>query len=115
MHTDCIKKALGISGMATEISSWRKTATEEQHGGQIDLVIKRADRMVHLCEMKFSKSEFRITDAYEQWLRQRMELFQSTTKTKLSLVNTFITTYGIADGMHRSIVHSEVTMPDLFS
>ena len=109
-----IKKALGISGMATEVSSWRKVADDKQRGGQIDLVIKRADRIVHLCEMKFSKSEYRITDAYEQLLRQRIELFQSSTKTKLSLVITFVTTYGVADGLHHSIVHSEVTMSQLF-
>ena len=76
MHTDCIKKALGISGMATEVSSWRKVADENQRGGQIDLVIKRADRIIHHCEMKFSKSEYRITDAYEQLLRQRMSCWQ---------------------------------------
>ena len=56
-----------------------------------------------------------VTDAYEQLLRQRMELFQSSTKTKLSLVITFVTTYGVADGLHHSIVHSEVTMEDLFA
>lgn len=67
-----------------------KVADDKQRGGQIDLVIKRADRIVHLCEMKFSKSEYRITDAYEQLLRQRMELFQSSTKTKLSLVITLL-------------------------
>ena len=110
MHTDCIKSALGISGMATEVSSWHQTACEGQKGGQIDLVIKRADRIIHLCEMKFSKSEFRITEAYEQLLRQRLELFQSTTKTKFS----FVTTYGVADGLHHSMVHSEVTMEQLF-
>ncbi len=114
MHTDCIKRALGISGMATEVSSWRKTASEGQKGGQIDLVIKRADRIVHLCEMKFSKSEYRITEAYEQLLRQRLELFKSSTQTKLSLVITFVTTYGVADGLHHSLVHSEVTMEQLF-
>lgn len=43
-----------------------------------------------------------------------MELFQSSTKTKLSLVITFVTTYGVADGLHHSIVHSEVTMSQLF-
>ena len=114
MHTDCIKRALGISGMATEVSSWRKAASEDQKGGQIDLVIKRADRIIHLCEMKFSKSEYRITEAYEQLLRQRLELFQSSTKTKFSLVITFVTTYGVADGAHHSLVHSEVTMEQLF-
>ena len=114
MHTDSIKRALGISGMATEVSSWRKAATDGQNGGQIDLVIKRADRIIHLCEMKFSKSQYRITEAYEQLLRQRLELFQSSTKTKYSLVITFVTTYGIADGLHLSLVHSEVTMEQLF-
>ena len=114
MHTEKIKSALGISGMATEVSSWRQSACEGQKGGQIDLVIKRADRIIHLCEMKFSKSEFRITEAYEQLLRQRLELFQSTTKTKFSLVITFVTTYGVADGLHHSLVHSEVTMEQLF-
>ena len=114
MHTDSIKRALGISGMATEVSSWRKAATDGQNGGQIDLVIKRADRIIHLCEMKFSKSQYRITEAYEQLLRQRLELFQSSTKTKYSLVITFVTTYGIADGLHHSLVHSEVTMEQLF-
>lgn len=114
MHTDSIKRALGISGMATEVSSWRKAATEGQNGGQIDLVIKRADRIIHLCEMKFSKSQYRITEAYEQLLRQRLELFQSSTRTKFSLVITFVTTYGIADGLHHSLVHSEVTMEQLF-
>ena len=115
MHTDCIKRALGISGMATEISAWRKTAGEGEKGGQIDLIIKRADRIIHLCEMKFSKSEYRITDAYEQLLRERLELFQSSTKTTFSLVITFVTTYGVADGLHHSLVHSEVTMEQLFN
>ena len=78
------------------------------------MVIKRADRIIHLCEMKFSKSEYHITESYEQQLRERMELFRMATKTKFSLVNTFVTTYGVADGKHHSIVHSEVTMEQLF-
>lgn len=114
VHTDAIKKALGISGMATEVSSWNKMGNEEQKGAQIDLVIKRADRIVHLCEMKFCKAEYHITEAYERQLRERMELFRMATKTKLSLVNTFVTTYGVADGIHHSVVHSEVTMRQLF-
>ncbi len=114
MHTDCIKRALGISGMSTEVSSWRKISVNGEKGGQIDLIIKRADRIIHLCEMKFSKSEYRITEAYEKLLRERMELFRTYTKTKYSLVFTFVTTYGVADGVHHSLVNSEVTMKQLF-
>lgn len=46
--------------------------------------------------------------------RECRELFRLAMKTNLSLVNTFVTTYGVADGMHHSIVHSEVTMNQLF-
>ena len=47
-------------------------------------------------------------------LRDRMGIFQEKTKTTKTLVYTFVTTFGIADGIHHSIVNSEVTMGDLF-
>ena len=100
--------------MATSVSSWRKKADDNHPGAQVDLVIERADRIIHLCEMKFSKSEYRISDDYELQLRQRMGIFIESTKTRLSPVITFVTTFGIAKGMHSSIVHSEVRMEDLF-
>lgn len=43
-----------------------------------------------------------------------MGLFRMATKNKKSLVITFVTTYGVVGGKHKSIVHSEVTMDDLF-
>ena len=64
--------------------------------------------------MKFSKSEYRISEDYERQLRHRMGIFIESTKTRLSPVITFVTTFGIAKGMHNSIVHSEVRMEDLF-
>ena len=116
MHLNQIKAKLGISGIATEASSWRyvpgkgKAAENVEKGAQIDLLIDRADRTINLCEMKFSTTPFRISDAYEQSLRARMEVFRTQVKTTKSLVNTFVTTFGVADGVHRSIVHSEVTI-----
>ena len=57
LHQNQIKKALGISGMATSISTWRSKEDKENniHGAQIDMIIERADRMIHLCEMKLLK------------------------------------------------------------
>jgi hypothetical protein len=121
MHLNQIKVKLGISGIATEASSWRYVPTKGEEtenvrrGAQIDLLIDRADRTINLCEMKFSTTPFRISDAYEQSLRARMEVFRTQVKTTKSLVNTFVTTFGVADGVHRSIVHSEVTMDNLFA
>ncbi len=116
LHHQQIKKALGISGMATSLSTWRCKADEKKGllGGQIDLIIERADHMIHLCEMKFSQKKYNITAEYEEHLRERMWLFDLKTHNNKPLVHTFVTTYGLGEGKHHSIVHSEVTMDDLF-
>ncbi len=116
-HHEQIKKALGISGMATGVSTWRCDADKEKElpGAQIDMIIERADRMIHLCEMKFSQRQYNITADYEKRLRNRMYIFDLKTKNKKPLVHTFVTTFGLGEGKHHSIVHSEVTMDDLFS
>lgn len=82
---------------------------------QIDLLIDRGDRVINLCEMIFSVKPYSISDNYEKKLRDRMSLFQEKTKTTKTLVHTFVTTFGVAGGMGRSIVNSEITMDDLFA
>lgn len=116
MHTRQIRQALNIGGVATEISAWFDKADKQkaQRGSQIDLIIERADRIIHLCEMKFSQGEYRITADYEEKLRNRMTLFREKTKNKHSLVHTFVTTFGVANGKLSSLVHSEVTLDGLF-
>lgn len=117
LHHVQIKKALGISGMATSVSTWRCSQDKENGtpGAQIDMIIERADRIIHLCEMKFSEGTYNITNEYENKLRARRDLFKTKTKTRMSIVHTFVTTYGVGEGKHHSIVHSEVTMDDLFN
>ena len=116
-HHRQIKNALGISGMATSVSTWRcyPDAKNNLPGAQIDMIIERADRMIHLCEMKFSQKAYNITADYEKKLRDRMWLFDTKTKNRKPLVHTFVTTFGLGDGKHHSIVHSEVTMDNLFN
>lgn len=48
-------------------------------------------------------------------MRARRDLFKAKTKTRMSIVHTFVTTYGVGEGKHHSIVHSEVTIDDLFN
>jgi hypothetical protein len=116
MHIRQIRLALNIGGVATEVSAWFDQADKKKavRGSQIDLIIERADRIIHLCEMKFSQSEYRITADYEEKLRTRMALFKEKTKNKQTLVHTFVTTFGVANGKHSSLVHSEVTLDGLF-
>ena len=114
-HHFQIKKALGISGVATSVYTWKCDSTEEHKGAQIDMLIERADRMIHLCEMKYSKSTYNIDKDYAMKLRERMGIFNHVTKNKKGLLHTFVTTYGLGEGKHTSLVHSEVTMDDLFA
>lgn len=81
-HHRQIKNALGISGMATSVSTWRcyPDAKNNLPGAQLDMIIERADRMIHLCEMKFSQKAYNITADYEKKLRDRMWLFDTKTK-----------------------------------
>lgn len=116
-HHNQIKMALGVAGMATAVSTWRCQPDDETgtSGAQIDLIIERADRIIHLCELKFSQDQYNLTKEYAEKIRNRGSLFKTKTKTTKSVVNTFVTTFGLGQGKNHSIVHSEVTMDDLFN
>ena len=113
-HLEQIKQRLGISGISTTTSTWRMLGDETEKGAQIDLVIDRSDRVINLCEMKFSEAPYTITKDYEEKLRNRLAIFKAKTKTRKSLVTTMVTTYGVLRGIHSGIVQNEVVMDDLF-
>jgi uncharacterized protein len=92
-HADAILMALNISGIYTEISTYRHKSPETDEGLQIDLLIDRADRAINLCEIKFYTDNYPLTDAYAEQLRQRREKFRHSTGTKKQLFNTLITTF----------------------
>jgi hypothetical protein len=110
-HIDKIKDKLGIAGVLTERSSW---SSKGEPGAQIDLVIERRDRIIDLCEMKFSQSEFAIDKEYDLILRNKVETFRTETKTKKALHLVFITTYGLKRNMYSGIAQAEVKGDDLF-
>jgi AAA+ ATPase superfamily predicted ATPase len=112
-HLACIKQKLGISGIHTETSAWR--SKQKIGGAHIDLVIKRSDGIINLCEMKFSRHSYTITSAYEKNLMNKLNLFAQETQAKEALHLTMATTYGLERNAHASIVQSEITMDDLFS
>ena len=78
------------------------------------MLIDRSDGAINICEMKYAHNEYVIDADYEQRLRERMASFAAATKTKKSLLHTFVTTYGVKRNMHSGIVNSEVKMDDLF-
>jgi len=110
-HIKQIKKALGISGVHTDVSCWISRGDEK--GAQIDLIIDRADRVINLCEIKFAREPFEIDRVYDLALREKIGIFRNETKTRKALHLTMITTYGVKPGKYASLVQSEVNMDEL--
>ena len=118
-HLPQIKEKLGISGILSNCYSWNtKPFTDKNNinwkGAQIDLLIDRRDDVINICEMKFASDKYVITRDYEEKLRERESIFRSKTGTRKATVHTFITTFGVRQNNHSSIVQSEVIMDDLF-
>jgi AAA+ ATPase superfamily predicted ATPase len=116
LHSWQIKKALGISGVASEESAWRCLPSPElAKGAQIDLVIDRADRVTNLCEMKFASEQYSISKDEADEMRRKTAAFKLSTGTRNPCHVTYVTTYGVQKGKHSSVMQSQVTMDDLFA
>ena len=112
-HIDAIKVALGIGGVSTSFFAWR--SKNSKPGAQIDLVIDRADRVINLCEIKFSKYEYEMRQKDVDDLRNKRRAFEIESKTRKNIHLTFISTYGLKRNNYAALVQSEVTMDDLFA
>jgi len=112
LHIPQIRHALGISGVLTGIYSWKSKTYEP--GAQIDLVIERSDKVINLCEMKYSSEEYVIDKQYDQNLRNKRGAFIAETHTKCAAHTTMITTYGLKRNMYQAMIPFEVTLDDLF-
>lgn len=111
-HIPKLKQALGIDRIATEYYSWR--SKESVDGAQIDLLIERADRVINLCEIKYSTGLYSLSKEEEAKLRIRMGDFVEETGSKHAIFPTLITTFGLKPNAHSGIAQSEVVLDDLF-
>lgn len=108
-HYGQIEKALGISGILTEVSSWQSS------DAQIDLIIERADRIVNVCEIKYWAGPFAITKKYNLELENKIQSFIRHTRTTKGVHLVFISTCGVVQNEYSGIVQREVTVEDLFT
>lgn len=116
-HVPQILKGLGISGVSTDVCSWYCKADEGKGiaGSQVDLMIVRKDRVVNLCEMKYSISEYSISKEYDKKLRNKISDFKIMAKTQMATHMTLVTTYGLKQGMYSGRIQSVITAEDLFA
>ncbi|MCR4952812.1 MAG: ATP-binding protein [Treponema sp.] len=113
-HIKQIKHKLSIAGVYSEQSAWFTNADDIHDGAQIDLLIDRRDRIIDVCEIKFSEKPFVINKDYDLELRDKIGIFKSVTKTTKAVQLVMITTFGVQQNMYSSLVQGQVIIDDLF-
>lgn len=114
-HIRQIKNALQIGGVQTNVYSWRHTPDETYPiGAQIDLLIDRADGIIDICEMKYTKDNYNATEKSDEDMRRRMSIFSDISKTRKSIRAVLITPYGLTQNKYSGRFSNVITFDDLF-
>lgn len=115
-HIPQIKKALGIEAIKTIYYAWRSSANENEgeRQAQIDLIIERADRMVNLCEAKYSTSTYLIDKEEHLRFQNRIARFQQETAYSGGIIPVFITPFGLQRNAYSEYIINCVVLDDLF-
>lgn len=113
-HRKQIEKRLGISGIQTTVYSWA-SAADAKEGAQIDLIIKRADRIVNVCEMKYYDYVYVMKKKDKDDMERRLRAFKSENAVKGALHPVLVTTYGLHNNEYSHVFQQTVTFQDLFT
>lgn len=112
LHIPQIKYALGIDRIGVEYYSWR--SKNKTNGAQVDLLLERADRIINLCEIKFSIGEYTLDKDEDLKLRNRISTFVAEVDVKYAVVPVIVTTYGMKMNTYSGGICQQITMDDLF-
>ncbi len=113
LHIRQIKSALQILGVSSEESSLI-VKDNEKTGMQIDLLIDRADDVVNVCEIKFSKSPFAVNADYATKLRSRIAALEEANPSKTFHL-TYIGASPLVDNEYADVFQSAVSSDALFT
>ena len=107
-HVDGIKRALGISGVLTNVHSWRNG------NAQIDLLLDRNDGIINICEMKYWAGPYAMTAEDDASLANKNSELKTATKARKAVHVTMVTSFGVRQNAYANNVQSFVTLDDLF-
>ena len=113
-HIAKIKKALGVSGVITSASAWSKRE-DDREGTQIDLLLKRNDNVLNMCEIKYYGGLFTVKKNYYLTLLGRQEMLMEIVGPKTAVRSTLITTYGLTRNEYSGAFTNVITLDDLFA
>ena len=108
-HVYSIQKALGITGIAT------KTYPLLTPNAQMDMVIERADKVITLCEMKYTTQPYFVTKQEAEKLHHRAEELSSYFHTQKQVLITLVSNrLPRRNSYYNSLITSNIILSDLF-
>lgn len=116
-HVPQIKKALGISGVYTDVNAWQCSEDKKLgiEGAQIDLMLVRKDQIINLCEMKYTESSFFVTNSFIMEMNNKIKSLREKTKTNHAIHPTLVTTYPVVQNEYAADLQAIITAEDLFA
>ncbi len=115
-HIPQIKKALGISGVYAETSSFYQRGTAQESGVQIDLLIDRKDNVINVFELKFYSGMMSLSKSYAEDLRDKITTFKEITQTRKQVFLNLLTIFGLKQNEHSlGLIDKAMSMDVLFA
>jgi hypothetical protein len=116
-HIEQIRRILEIDKINALAYNWRNVPPKHsrKNGAQIDLLFDRDDNAITLCEIKYSNEKFVVDKEYAKKLINKLDVFESVTKTKKQLLLALITTAGIKPNFYsEDLIQQVVYLSDLY-
>ena len=112
LHHQQVITALHLDSIHTDFYAWR--SKESSPAVQIDMVIDRADGIVNIVEIKYSKDLYTLKKSEYDKIVHREAAFREETNTKKGVQIVIISTNGIVKNVYANEVSNMLDINDLF-
>ena len=114
LHVRKIKRALEIGGVRTSEYAWRG-ADAEGRPAQIDMLIDRNDGIVDICEMKYTREPYALTEGEWNRIAIRRKALRDSSSTRKAIHVVMVTDLPLAHNAWSKEVSGFVSSDDLFA
>ena len=111
-HAEELKLAINIGDVKTSQYPW--TSSRKKGGAQLDLVFERADKLVNICEMKFTDDVFAMDEEYEKKLMNKKKVFKEESGMDWPVKIVLVSARGMKYNQYSDQVSKVITLDDLF-
>ena len=112
-HHRQIEKHLGINGIVTNVFSWTSPSDADTKA-QIDLIIKRSDKVVNLFEMKYYDGIYQMKRKDKEDIERRVFSFRNANAVRGAIHPILVTSVGLKQNEYSGVFQSIITLKDLF-